>query len=333
MGIKSQPQNVIAIVCDLDHTLVPRDSEYPIFDHFGISEDAFWKDVNSRHVASKDTRKKQLEQEEEKFPVDIRVPVSQERADISSELVYANVILEYVRKGIFKGLNRNLLRELGKKIDFFPGVPDFIQEIKEMVKSNPAWNKHDIKVEFYIVSSALADMIRGSKISKFCDGIFATEIFPKFGDDQVNGEIDHISFSVSYTEKTRFIHMIHKGFDVSVNDFVPANLRRVRGDCIIYIGDGLTDVPPMATTNHLGGKSIAVYNDSPGDPKTEKRFQDAVTLRDHGRVFNFGPADFRQGQQTRKTLELLVQKAANRIAEDIEKSVKEGTGRSPRLGE
>ena len=330
---KSQPQNIIAIVADLDHTLVPRDSEYPIFEHFGIDEKKFWQEVNSRHIISKLERKKQLEQDELKLPEELRVPITQQRTDVSSELVYANVILEYVRKGTFKGLNRKMLRELGSKIEFFPGVPEFISEIKEMVRSNPVWSKHDIKVEFYIVSSALAEMIRGSRISKFCDGIFATELSPKFGDDTVSGEIDHIDFSVSYTEKTRFIHMIHKGFDVSVNDFVPANLRRVRGDCLVYIGDGLTDVPPMATTNALGGKSIAVYSNNPEDPHSEKRFQDAITLREHGRVFNFGPADFRQGYQTRKTLELLVKKAADKIVEDREKLLKEGTGRSPRLGE
>ncbi|HLD42118.1 MAG TPA: hypothetical protein VJB06_03710, partial [archaeon] len=206
---KSQPQNIIAIVADLDHTLVPRDSEYPIFEHFGIDEKKFWQEVNSRHIISKLERKKQLEQDELKLPEELRVPITQQRTDVSSELVYANVILEYVRKGTFKGLNRKMLRELGSKIEFFPGVPEFISEIKEMVRSNPVWSKHDIKVEFYIVSSALAEMIRGSRISKFCDGIFATELSPKFGDDTVSGEIDHIDFSVSYTEKTRFIHMIH----------------------------------------------------------------------------------------------------------------------------
>src|SRR3989344_1100840 len=106
---KSQPQNIIAIVSDLDHTLVPRDSEYPIFEHFGIDEKKFWQDVNSRHVIDRKGRKKQLEEEEAKFPSDVRVPITQERADFSSELVYANVILEYVRKGIFNGLNRKLL--------------------------------------------------------------------------------------------------------------------------------------------------------------------------------------------------------------------------------
>ncbi len=326
---KSQPQNIIAIIADLDHTLCPRDSEYPIFDHYDISEEAFWTDVNRRYESDKKKILKKLEQEEVKFPDGIRVPTSQERAGVSSELVYANVILEYVRRGVFKGLSRKLLRELGKEIGFFSGVPDFIQDIKDMVRANPFWNKHDIKVEFYIVSSALADMIRGSKISKHCDGIFATELSPKFGDDVVDGEVDKIDFSVSYTEKTRFIHMIHKGFDVSVNDFVPQNLRRVRGDCLIYIGDGLTDVPPMAATNSLGGKCIAVY-----DPKAEdKRFSNALTLREHGRVFNFGPANFSKGEQTRKTLEILVSKAANKIVKDRETLLQEGTGKSPKLGD
>lgn len=324
------PQNVIALISDLDLTLTPAYTQTPLLKFFGIEPDSFWADVNSRYALDKESRKKELEEEEKKFPEGASVPIEQERADFAQELIYTNVILEYARDGRMKGLNRKILRECGKGIEFFPGVPEFIQNIKTWVSSNTLWKKHSIKLEFYLVSSAIADMIRGSKIMPFCDGIFATEFGTGKG-DRVEGIIDRIDFSVSYTEKTRFIHKISKGFDVDVNDPLPKHMRRVRGDCMIFMGDGPTDVPSMSTVNAFGGKCIAVYGRHGEEKKDRKSFGNAFKLREQNRVFSFSPANFTENSQSINTLKYLIGECADRIVKDREAVIAAFAGKSPKI--
>lgn len=318
------PQNVIALVSDLDMTLTPEYTQKPLLRRYGIPDDEFWKDVNGRYARAKDERQRQLVEEESRFPEGLRVPVEQLRADYTEEMVYANVILEYVRSGRMKGLSRKILREVGQEIEFFPGVPEFIGELKRFVGENPKWKKHDVKLEFYVISSAIADMIRGSKIMPFCDGIYAFE-FGTGQNDRVDGEIDRVNFPMSYTEKTRFIHKITKGDGVDVNDPLPAQMRRVRGDCIIYVGDGPTDVPAMSTTNNFGGKCIAVYGSA------KDAFDNAIRLREQNRVVSFSEANYIEGSQTIRTLKHMITENAERIVRDRETAIAGFSGRSPRL--
>jgi len=329
-NLRPHPQNVIALISDLDLTLTSEYTQTPLLKKFGIAPEEFWKYVNSIYALEKSQRKKELESEENKFPPELRVSADQHRSDFTQELIYTNVILEYIRKGIFNGLSRKVFRESGKEIKFFPGVPEFVPHLKNWVLENPRWKKHDIKLEFYIVSSGIADMIRGSKIMPFCDGIFATE-FGTGKNDRVDGEIDRIDFSVSYTEKTRFIHMISKGFDVNVNDPVPHNMRRVRGDCMIFMGDGPTDVPSMSTVNSFGGKSIAVYGKIGDEEKDKKAFENAMKLRQQHRVLSFSQADFTPGSQTISTLKYIISEAAEKIVKDREAAIEAFAGKSPKI--
>jgi hypothetical protein len=72
--------------------------------------------------------------------------------------------------------------------------------------------------------------------------------------------------------------------DESLNQFVPEDKRRNPFRNMIYIGDGLTDVPCMKLVKTNGGKSIAVYQNG------QKEKVDAL-LR-HGRVDFVLPADY-----------------------------------------
>ena len=69
---------------------------------------------------------------------------------------------------------------------------------------------------------------------------------------------------VNYTTKTQFLFRINKGIhdisdDDSLNEYVPEDRRPVPFRNMIYIGDGLTDVPCMKLVKVNGGYSIAVY--------------------------------------------------------------------------
>jgi hypothetical protein len=95
-----------------------------------------------------------------------------------------------------------------------------------------------------------------------------------------------------------------------VNKFVPSEQRRVSGHNIIYVGDGPSDVPAMSALQSIGGKTVAVYAEVDPD---NKRFNNAYNLREDGRAFSFGPADYRRGSQTRRTLDRMITDMANGI--------------------
>ena len=68
---------------------------------------------------------------------------------------------------------------------------------------------------------------------------------------------------------------------------------------MVYIGDGMTDIPAMIVAKNSGGKSIAVY------PKgKEDRVAD---LYQDGRVNYVCPADYRSGKELDKIMHLIIQ--------------------------
>ena len=68
---------------------------------------------------------------------------------------------------------------------------------------------------------------------------------------------------------------------------------------MIYIGDGMTDIPSMIIVKNNGGKSIAVY------PKgNEDR---VASLYEDGRVNYSCVADYSAGKDLEKVLHLIIQ--------------------------
>ena len=67
-----------------------------------------------------------------------------------------------------------------------------------------------------------------------------------------------------FTAKTQFVYRINKGvLDVSndrdLNASMPDDSKRVPFTSMIYMGDGLSDVPCMKMMRAYGGQAIAVY--------------------------------------------------------------------------
>ena len=76
--------------------------------------------------------------------------------------------------------------------------------------------------------------------------------------------------AISFTEKTKYLFAINKGFigirdqPYQVNENVIRENRRIPFQNMIYIGDGFTDVPCFSLLNANGGQSFGVF-----DPKRE----------------------------------------------------------------
>ena len=292
-------QTVIACVWDFDKTLIQGYMQSPLFDAFGIEEKTFWEEVN-------------------------RLPelYAAQGAHVSKDTVYLNHLLSYVKNGPLKGLSNQRLRELGRELRFYPGLPGFFKSIKNHVSSDREDARHGITLEHYIISTGLAEMIRGSSIAPYVDGIFGCEFIEKpfppgfLAQDELGiepgGEVSQIGVMVDNTIKTRFVFEINKGTNKDPSIDVNANMRpedrRIPIHNMIYVADGPSDVPVFSVVRRSGGLAFAVY-----DPANEDEFAQNDSLLQAGRIHSYGPADYREGSSTDMWLRMHLREIADRI--------------------
>lgn len=288
-------ENIIAIVADMDYTLTPEYIPKPLFEHYNHDPKQFWDESREEHQ-----RLEKILSSEMSFPKSLRTPENQLSANACYEITYADMIIEHIKHGCpnggekWEGLNRRLLRELGSKIGFFQGLPEAIREEKEFVEKNPEWRKHNIKLEWYVISLGIADMIRGSSIGKYLDGIFAYEFAPARNEDPAKGVLDKVALPMTYVGKTQYLYQLNKGPLIDVNEKMAQDIRRIPFNNMLYLGDGQTDVPAFAVINRNHGKNIAVYSTD-----ETRCYVEAVKLYSQQRVDHIAAADYQIGSDLR----------------------------------
>lgn len=246
---------IVAIMYDFDKTLCTRDmQEYTFIPSLGMQPDDFWSGTGE--IASK------------------------EQMDSVLTYMYC-MITESQQSG--KPFTREDLVECGKHIEYLPGVEEWFERV------NRYGEEAGVKVEHYVLSSGLKEIIEGSSIAKFFKKIFASE----FLYDSQTGNPIWAKMAVNYTNKTQFVYRINKGVldisnNVDVNASRPDDDRRVYFNNMIYIGDGLTDVPCMKLVKQSGGHSIALYQNGQKDK--------VQPLLKHERVDWIFEADYRKCQ-------------------------------------
>jgi len=297
-------QNIIAVVWDFDKTLIPGYMQQPLFEHFDVDGVAFWREVS------------QLEK---------RYADSCEQ--VSGTLCYLNHILSYVKDGRFAGLNNALLREMGKELEFYPGLPEFFPHLKSLVADKQAYQEHEIKLEHYIASTGFTQTIRGSSISDHVDGIWGCEYIESGGNNPV---VDQVAYMLDDTSKTRAIFEINKGVNrfpeqITVNATMQAEDRRIPFENIIYIADGPSDVPVFSVVKRNGGKTFGVYN-----PDDEGEFKQVKRLSRDGRINGMGEADYRVRSSTSMWLKDEIEQIADRIVVQRERQLGKSVGSTPR---
>lgn len=304
-------QNVIAVIWDFDKTLSPHYMQRPLFEAYGVDEAEFWAEVNA-------------------------LPAYYARAGITvhADTCYLGHLLTYVRHGLMPGLSNEKLRDLGRFITFFPGIPGIFDRLGAILEE-PAFAEGDLRLEHYVVSTGLAEMIRGSKIAPKLSGIWASEFIEQAARPGYNrlsapesGEITQIAGFLDNTTKTRAIFEINKGVnrhhEISVNDAIPEEERRVPLANMIYVADGPSDIPSFSVVREHGGLAYAVY-----DPESEPHFAQADELLRAGRVDAVGPADYTEGSQSDMWLRRQVRKIAERNMATRRQALKSRVSRSP----
>lgn len=258
---------IVAILYDFDATLSPTDMQaYGFIPAMGMSAAEFWGRTGE---FSKNTGCEKI-------------------------LSYLYTMLATCREKNIK-LTRQFLNECGKNIQFYPGVTTWFKRINEYGESK------NVKVEHYLVSSGNKEIVEGCAIAQEFKRMFACE----FIFDKETKEAIWPKLAINYTQKTQYFFRISKGIfdttdDDSVNQKVPD--RRIPYSNIVYIGDGMTDVPSMLIVKNNGGRSIAVY------PKGKE--EKVIALKDDGRVNFVSIADYSSNRRLERIVRLIIDSVA-----------------------
>jgi len=261
--------NVIALVYDFDGTLTPQPmQEYTVLPEIGIEKGKkFWDAVTKEAIATG-----------------------------GEEIVtYMRLMIEMSRQKRYP-ITPEVLAALARRIRYYPGVKTFFKRITDYLTDHLDEN---VDLRHYVISAGLKEIISGTIIAKHFYKIFASEyhynedrqaVFPKV--------------IVNDTLKTQFIFRINKGKEAlhqNINLHMPMAQRPVPFQNILYIGDGLTDVPCMTVIRKNGGYAIAVYR--PGD---SRGLRTCKKLLKAGRVDFIAEADYRANKQLDRLIKLLL---------------------------
>lgn len=259
---------VVAFLYDFDKTLCTTDMQnYAFIPSLGMTPSEFWMEANGFG----------------------------RRNRIDGILAYMYIMIQESERRN-RPFTRQDLVEKGRDIRLFPGVREWFARINDFGAAQ------GVEVEHYVISSGLREIIEGSSISGEFREIYASEFFY-----DENGRPVWPKLAVNFTAKTQFVYRINKGVldvsdDKTLNDSMPDDSKRVPFRNMIYMGDGLSDVPCMKMMRAYGGQAIAVY-------QSENR-AGVEELLARGRVDFMFPADYREDTALDATVKNIIRKMA-----------------------
>jgi len=265
---KKFKHNIIAIVYDFDGTLTPLPmQEYTVLPQIGISGRSLWRKVSR-----------------------------EKKKTYSDEIAtYMRLMLETCDSHRF-ALTSSVLSRLARNIEYFKGLKKYFKRINHYIKIR---TKNKVVLRHYIISSGLKEIIDKIPYRKYFHNVFASEYYYDHYDKPVN-----IKNIVNDTMKTQYIFRINKGIENmnrSINSYMPEPKRKIPFQNIIYIGDGLTDVPCMTVTKKNGGSAIAVHK---GTPESLKICTELLLAK---RVDFIAKADYSEGGELDRVIKLLLE--------------------------
>jgi len=223
--------------------------------------------------------------------------------DMDQNLAYMYMMASKSRGKVL--FTRDTLHKDGSKVKLFPGVDTWFDRINKYGESK------SVKVEHYIISSGLKEMIEGTEVADKFKKIYASSFY--FDKDGVAVWPAQV---VNYTNKTQFLFRIEKGVldvnDQGVNSYFEQSQYRVPFRNMVYIGDSDTDIPCMKLVNINGGHSIGVYNSETKDKSKVFR------MLEENRIKYFVPADYTKGSKLENLVKHIIDKTiSNEVLEEV----------------
>ncbi|MEC7864313.1 MAG: haloacid dehalogenase-like hydrolase [Pseudomonadota bacterium] len=273
-------QNKIAIIYDFDGTLTPKSmQEYTLLPKLGINSKSFWDTIVKE---AKETGGETM-------------------------MIYMRHLLDHAKNKNIK-ISKREFSKMGKDIQYYDGVIDWFKSIDKYVKK---LSNGEVEIYHYIISAGHLEILEGISIKKYIKKIFASEYFYNSEEYAVFPKI-----VVTDTTKTQYLFRINKGkenLSETINNHMSEDSRPIPFDNMIYVGDGLTDVPSMALIKKEGGHSIAVYQKI-----LKGQVEICKKLFKANRVDFIAEADFRKNSDLFKKTCLLLDYVVSKIRYTIE---------------
>jgi len=273
-------QNKIAIIYDFDGTLTPKSmQEYTLLPKLGINSKSFWDTIVKE---AKETGGETM-------------------------MIYMRHLLDHAKNKNIK-ISKKEFSKMGKDIQYYDGVIDWFKSIDKYVKK---LSNGEVEIYHYIISAGHLEILEGISIKKYIKKIFASEYFYNSKEYAVFPKI-----VVTDTTKTQYLFRINKGkedLSETINNHMSEDRRPIPFDNMIYVGDGLTDVPSMALIKKEGGHSIAVYQKI-----LKGQVEICKELFKANRVDFIAEADFRKNSDLFKKTCLLLDYVVSKIRYTIE---------------
>ena len=265
-------RNTLAIVYDFDGTLTPQPmQEYTVLPQLGISGAQFWAEVNE----------------------EVR------RTGGDSILTYMRLLIEKIEANKAH-LSRAVLRDLASSIEYYPGVDRWFDRVNDYVREK---SDGTVQTRHYIVSAGLSEILEGISIKHHFTRIYASQYY-----------FDHHEAArfptivINDTAKTQYLFRINKGREdthETINEYMSEQTRPIPFQHMLYVGDGLTDVPCMTVVKNYGGFAVAVHK-----PRSRDAVKVCRELVDANRIDFYAPANYTAGeileQRVRKILDLII---------------------------
>ncbi len=265
----------IAVIFDFDETLVD-ESTSAFIESLGIDVDEFWQT----------TVGKLIDQDWDPVPA-------------------------YMFKMIEASLKHNITKDdfihFASKVTYKNGVETLFTNLKEHLSNR--FPEHSL--EYYIISSGIGEIIRHTSIAKHFTDIWSSDF-----EYDSKGQIIFPKKVLSFTDKTRYIFQISKGMvgekfrskPYIVNEKYNSKDYVIPFKNMIYLGDGLTDVPCFSLLKGNGGKALAVY-----DAQNTKAYSKAWQFVEQDRVSNLNSANFEKGSDLYNSLIMAIEAIAEGV--------------------
>lgn len=257
----------IAVIFDFDETLTP-DSTTELLKRQGVNTDDFW---NKKHAVLIDEGWDPTE---------------------ASLMLLVKEMKEFNR---LDELSPERLQAFGSTLRLHRGLISLFRDLRQMGHSG-------VTIRFFVISGGLQEVIAGTKIAKELDDFWGCA----FDDGQALG-VPYPKNVISFTEKTKYIFQINKGIfgegyrnkPYEVNEFMEPDERQIPLENMIYIGDGLTDIPCFSILQGRG-EGIVVYNQVEGK---REGLQRALTVSRHRSVRGPFNANYSKGTSLRNVID------------------------------
>lgn len=266
--MENKKRPIIALLYDFDKTLCGKDmQDYSFIPSIGMNSSEFWQEAN--RIATK--------------------------TNMDKILAYMYLMIKTAKKNDVP-ITKEAFTKLGEEVVLLKGVKGWFERI------NAYGRLYGVEVEHYILSSGLSEIIEGTPIAKHFKRIYACQFHYN-----ERGNADWPQQAVNYTTKTQFLFRISKGVldvmdDVTLNSSISEEDRRIPYHNMIYIGDGLTDVPCMRLVKERGGESIAIFH------RNDKTIVNKLLKEE--RVNYACPADYTNGSMIDTIVKKIIQKMA-----------------------